>query len=161
MIVDNFDVKCIGLAPAETDPPLIVNPNAVLPPPIAFQGFQPIPRRRSERAQLHRAVQLAQLPAGNLLKRGKTRNTLAPMNSFGVATAKRPNHPMRIQRMTLNVNRSIDQVLPRRKRIKSPENLNQREVRRYFFLAGLTLVYLYSMKGIQALPSAEISIVSV
>jgi len=37
MVIHYLDIKSIGVDPTEADPPLVVDPNAVLPGPIA--GF--------------------------------------------------------------------------------------------------------------------------
>ena len=44
MIIDYFHVFGISAGPNETDTPSIVDPDAPLPGPITFQGFQMIPR---------------------------------------------------------------------------------------------------------------------
>ena len=40
MVVNNLDITGIALSPHKTNPPLIVNSNAVLPLSISTQGFQ-------------------------------------------------------------------------------------------------------------------------
>ena len=92
MVVDDFDIKCIGLTPAETDPPLIVDANAVLPLALPFQGLQTVSRRGSEIAQFHGAVQLPQFPAGYLLEGGEPQDALAVVKLLGVAAARGPDH---------------------------------------------------------------------
>jgi hypothetical protein len=42
MIVDNFNVVCIAIAPPKTDAPLVIDPNAVLTDTIASELFQAI-----------------------------------------------------------------------------------------------------------------------
>jgi len=39
MITDDFDVVCIAVDEAETDAPLVVDRNGMLPLPIANQGI--------------------------------------------------------------------------------------------------------------------------
>jgi hypothetical protein len=56
VIVDDFDIVAMALTPDKTDSPLIIDPNRVLPFPIASQCFQLISRRRSQNAQLRRSV---------------------------------------------------------------------------------------------------------
>jgi hypothetical protein len=51
----------MALTPDKTDSPLIIDPNRVLPFPIASQCFQLI-SRRSQNAQLRRSVNLEQFP---------------------------------------------------------------------------------------------------
>jgi len=57
----------MALTPDKTDSPLIIDPNRVLPFPIASQCFQLISRRRSQHAQLRRSVKLEQFPQGDPL----------------------------------------------------------------------------------------------
>jgi hypothetical protein len=45
--------------PSKTDPPLLVDPDAVLPASIALQGFEPIARRHPQIAQRPRLIQQA------------------------------------------------------------------------------------------------------
>jgi hypothetical protein len=40
VIVDDFDIVAMALTPDKTDSPLIIDPNRVLPFPIASQCFQ-------------------------------------------------------------------------------------------------------------------------
>jgi hypothetical protein len=42
VVIHYFNVVCITIDPAEADPPLIVDANAVLPLTILVQRFQPI-----------------------------------------------------------------------------------------------------------------------
>jgi hypothetical protein len=42
MVVHNLDITGIALSPHKTNPPLIVNSNAVLPLSISTQGFQAV-----------------------------------------------------------------------------------------------------------------------
>src|SRR6266446_1848278 len=65
VIVDDFHIVAMALTPDKTDSPLIIDPNRVLPFPIASQCFQLISRRRSQNAQLRRSVNLEQFPQGD------------------------------------------------------------------------------------------------
>ena len=44
-VIDNLHVGDAIALPSETDPPLIVDANAVKPGPITLKGLQPVPRR--------------------------------------------------------------------------------------------------------------------
>jgi hypothetical protein len=46
MVIHYLDIKSIGVDPTEADPPLVVDPNAVLPGPVAAENLQPIPWNR-------------------------------------------------------------------------------------------------------------------
>jgi hypothetical protein len=69
MIIDNFHVIRIRVAPRETDPPLVIDPNAVLAAPVAFQCLQAISRRNSQVGEPPRPMQVQQLSPGNALNR--------------------------------------------------------------------------------------------
>jgi len=63
VIVRNFDAERIRAFPSKANPPLIVDSDAVLPGPIAFQGFQPISWRGAEVFQAPRLVEQQKLSA--------------------------------------------------------------------------------------------------
>ncbi len=44
VVVNDLDVGRTGIGPAKTDPKLIVDPDAVLPLPVALPGLQPVAR---------------------------------------------------------------------------------------------------------------------
>ena len=45
MVVNDLDLPCFAIAPSETDTPLFVDANAVLPSAVAYQGLKPIAGR--------------------------------------------------------------------------------------------------------------------
>jgi hypothetical protein len=57
----------IGISPPETDPPLIVDSNAVLTFPVSCQFFQPIAGRNSQILDRLRRIQHRQLPKSRFL----------------------------------------------------------------------------------------------
>jgi len=65
MVVHNLHVIGIGFDPAEADPPLLVDSNAVLPQPIASESFQTIPWNRSEIGNGRRSMDLIEFPLRN------------------------------------------------------------------------------------------------
>ena len=79
MIVRDFNVVGVALAPAKTNLPLIVDPNAVLPLAVPPQPFQTVAGERRENSQIvgrldhielpkSRALDGAELPAGLAMK---------------------------------------------------------------------------------------------
>jgi hypothetical protein len=68
MVIHDFDVIAMAVAPDEADPPLIVDANGVLSFSVAPQGLQLIAGRRGQDAQLGRGMQLQQLPQRNALE---------------------------------------------------------------------------------------------
>src|SRR5688572_14827788 len=61
VIVDDLDVIRVSISPAETDPPLIINSDAVLADPAALQGFQPVARRHAQKIKRSSGIDLDQL----------------------------------------------------------------------------------------------------
>jgi hypothetical protein len=68
VVVNNFNIVGIAIDPAEANPPLIINPNAVLPSPIACQLFEPVGRRHSKVRHIRGCVQDPKLSQGNPLQ---------------------------------------------------------------------------------------------
>jgi hypothetical protein len=48
VIINDFDAICVTLLPFETDPPLIIDPNAVLPLTISMQPLQLVSGRTAK-----------------------------------------------------------------------------------------------------------------
>ena len=67
MIVDDLDTVCTVLMPHKADPPLIVDPNAVLSLPPSLERLQAIAGRLLQRVQTGSGMQLAKLAAGGPL----------------------------------------------------------------------------------------------
>ena len=61
MIVDDLDVVGIAVTPTKANPPLVVDPDAVLSFAVASQGLQSIAGRCLQIAETARAVDLGQL----------------------------------------------------------------------------------------------------
>lgn len=79
MVVRNLNVVGVSLSPLKTNPPLIVDPNAVLPFAVPTQPFQTVAGERRENSQFAgriehielpkcRALDGAKLPAGQAMK---------------------------------------------------------------------------------------------
>ncbi len=56
MIIHDLDIKSIMTTPDKTNPVLIVNPNTVLPIPIAMQLLQPVSGRDPQVFQLRCSI---------------------------------------------------------------------------------------------------------
>jgi len=96
MIVHYLNCQRIGSNPAEADPPLVVDPNAVLPHPVTGEGLQPIPRNRAQVGNSSRRMNMIEL---SLRHRGDTLKLpaeLAPENLFGLFVPERPDHNSKI-----------------------------------------------------------------
>src|SRR5260370_16635898 len=95
------------VAPNEADPPLLVNPNRMLPLPVAAQGFQLIPRRRCQNTQSRAGMQLQQLPQLHTLKCTEAPPMLVVKEVLGFLRSKTPIHTQTLLHMTLYVNNTI------------------------------------------------------
>jgi hypothetical protein len=67
MIVSYFDVIHAVLMPFKANPPLIVNPNTVLPFPLSLQCFQVVCRRNPKVVKVSGSMDHNQFPFGNPL----------------------------------------------------------------------------------------------
>src|SRR4051794_17041451 len=93
MVIDNLDALGAALRPGEADPPLVVDPDAVLADTVSPQGFQPVARRRRQVAQVLRRVDLAQLALRHALDVAwKSPGEPAMEQSLGVAVGKAADH---------------------------------------------------------------------
>jgi len=62
MVVDDLDVVCIPRPPHETDPPLTIDADAMLPGPITLELLQPIGRRDPQVLDCCRRIEHPKLP---------------------------------------------------------------------------------------------------
>jgi hypothetical protein len=61
VVVNDFNVTRIAVGPAETDPVLVIDPDAVLTESITLQHLQPISGWCSEETECGRGMQLGKL----------------------------------------------------------------------------------------------------
>lgn len=62
VVIDDLHIERIAIAPNETDPPLIVDTDAVLPRAVSSQGLQTVARRRPQVVEGACVMQLDKLP---------------------------------------------------------------------------------------------------
>jgi len=102
VVVDEFDIFGTSFGPRETDSPLIVDPDAVLPDPITSQRLQPVARRHAERVEEASRMDLGQLPDRGLLDARIDRgNLLATPQPLRRLVSERPDHVATIYRSAL------------------------------------------------------------
>lgn len=92
VVISNFDFVRIAVAPNKTEPPLIVNADAVLSVTVAAQRFQPIARERRQVLKLLSGVQHCQFSQRRLLEALKLPDTIAMKKAFRQRRAKRLDH---------------------------------------------------------------------
>ncbi len=64
MVISDFHVKGIALLPFEADPPLVIDPDAVLSLPVPLKYFQAVPGRLREVLECPHTVQIQKLAPG-------------------------------------------------------------------------------------------------
>ena len=96
MIIDYLYIQSISTDPAEANPPLVVDPNAVPFNPVAGKNLQPVPSNRAQigngRGRMY-LVELAFCHRGNALKPPAK---LTPEDLLGLPVPERPDHSLRI-----------------------------------------------------------------
>lgn len=97
MIVRDLNLVGIASLPSETNPILIVDPNAVLSAPFSAQSFQVIPSWNSKFADVSDSIDLIELPPGNLPQDTGTgpsgNGRVDPVKDvFGALPTERPYH---------------------------------------------------------------------
>jgi hypothetical protein len=120
MIVGDFHIQGIAVSPAEADPPLIVDPDAVLTLPIPGQLFKAIPGRNSQIGQSIGGVkheELLQSRAVDILRELFRAFTIE--DPFGLWVVEAPNHSIIITRRVNNVKRYVFFV-PERSEFSGP-----------------------------------------
>jgi hypothetical protein len=98
VVVDDLDFVCVSIRPSEADPPLVVDPDAVLSSAIAFEGLEPISWRRHQVAERLSAVQIEQFAARRALNRSKAGNRSIVEQGLGIARPEGLYHPRRVLR---------------------------------------------------------------
>jgi hypothetical protein len=68
VVVHDLNVVCIVTAPSETDPQLVVDPDAGLASAITAQPFQTVARGHPKIVQLGRSIQHPELSQSHLLR---------------------------------------------------------------------------------------------
>jgi hypothetical protein len=95
-IVDNLDVGRTGrsFSPLETHPPLVVDPDAVLPLPVSFQSFKPIARQGRQILQRYGRFQTVELEPRSVLDTGERFDPLAVGEVFSTFVAVTEDHEL-------------------------------------------------------------------
>ncbi len=99
MVIHNFDIAHIAIFPSEANSPLIIDANAVLPLPVAFQRFKLIAGRLPEILKGSGTVQIEQFAPRLPFKGLKADNTAIIKKRGGVATSERFDHMLRVIRL--------------------------------------------------------------
>src|ERR1039457_3219083 len=91
MVVYNLNVNGIRLHPAEADPPLVLDLNAVLSQPITGQGFEAVSRNRAQIGEFPSGMNVVQLPLCHRSDALELPAELASKHLLGFFVPERPN----------------------------------------------------------------------
>jgi hypothetical protein len=91
MTVHNLDVVRTVI-PLEADAPLVVDPNAVLPAPVALEGLKPVCGRDPKVVQPRCCIELQQLAPSDTFKTGKCPDELVVEQPLRVLVGEAPDH---------------------------------------------------------------------
>ena len=90
VVISDLYIERISFFPDETDPPLVVNPDAVLTRPVFLKGFEMVTTIDRQHPQVSRGIQHQKLAASRLLDRLKSDYGLIVEDGFGVRVFERP-----------------------------------------------------------------------
>ena len=99
MVVHDLDLQRIAVLPHETDPILVIDPDAVLPPPITAKGLEVIARKRTQVVESLGGVQLGQLALSDPSNIPEPTRRMPPEQRRGVSIPEGPDHLLSILRM--------------------------------------------------------------
>ena len=106
MIVRDFDVVGVAVTPPKTDPPLIVDTDAVLPDAIPGEFLQSVAWRNPEVGELFRGVHEQEFPERRSLQSHRPApGSFAAEYSFRVAVGKAPDQSRSITQYVIIVKR--------------------------------------------------------
>ena len=93
VVVNDLNLLRSGVTPSKTDPPPVIDPDAVLTRSIALKTLKPIPRGNAQLLEARRRVEHTQLaksgPADARIERGYG---LAPAEPLGRLVGEGPDH---------------------------------------------------------------------
>jgi hypothetical protein len=93
VVVRDLDVVCIPRLPAETDAPLVVDPDTVLPGAVAHEFLQAVARWHTQVREINGGIELAELAERDALNVWrKTPRRLSLEEPSGLPVPKAPNH---------------------------------------------------------------------
>jgi phosphatidylserine decarboxylase len=105
VVINNFDIFRTGLRPAEANPELPVDANAVLALAITRQRLQHIAGRYFKIIKLTCSLELPNFPQGNALEIDKSPDATTACQLLGILTLKRYDHGSILTHRINNVKR--------------------------------------------------------
>ena len=108
MVINDFNVIGVAVAPYKANTPLIVDADTVLSFPVAFKGFQTIARGRRQIAKFRGDIQFPELTLRDPLKGPKSLDPLPVMELLRLLRPKGLDHIISIYREPVNVKRYME-----------------------------------------------------
>ena len=105
MVINNFDIFRASLGPAEANPELPVDSNAVLTLAVTMQWLQHIAGRYLKIIQLACCLELPNFPQGNSLKIDEASDAASACQLLGILTLERYDHGSIVTHIVNNVKR--------------------------------------------------------
>jgi hypothetical protein len=105
VIIHNLYPIRVAVLPYKTQPPLIVDANAVLVLPIAFQSLQSVSRQSAQSVKSLGGIQHVEFSERRSLNGSKTLHRFALKKALGVRVPEGLDHIGRVYWNALNVNR--------------------------------------------------------
>jgi hypothetical protein len=106
VVIDNLNLVRFAIFPAEANPVLIVDANAVLALAVASQRFQPVSVGLTKIVQMRSVVQNLQLSPRNPKNPAESAALSRKKDMFGLWVGKRPYHAFIVSRSTHVIQRS-------------------------------------------------------
>lgn len=91
MVIDDFNVTDVAFAPDKTNPPLIVNSDAVLAGPITFECLEPVAGRNAKILQPFGGMKIEELTPCHALDRAESAHGPILEKRFSVMATKGPD----------------------------------------------------------------------
>ena len=92
MVVNNLDFVGMPSAPNKANAPLIVDADAVLPPPIPFQAFEAVSRQRRKRSDIYNGIENIQFAKRRALDCLEPAHSFPVKEALGIRAAERLDH---------------------------------------------------------------------
>jgi hypothetical protein len=92
MVINDLDLVDISLSPGEANPPLVIDPDIMLPLAVAFQSLKPVAWRNLQVLEKFGAMEIQELPPRDSLKVPKARDIQVSKQNFSVPGSKGANH---------------------------------------------------------------------
>lgn len=96
MVVRDFNFVGVAILPDETDPPLVIDSNAVLSLAVSAQRFESVAGRHRQVMQFLGCVEHGQLPQPDPLDGLELSHSLAVKKALRLFRAERFNHYVRV-----------------------------------------------------------------